>query len=429
MPTDTLSSHQAVSKADINALSERISTVLRKTQSDLRAPTGLKQPPSFPAAHVAEMCGITPAAFARALERASSEGMPPGEAQPNRMRLFSAEDAQRWVRKYRKNFLRPTGKRAAIIGIGNFKGGVGKTVMTACLAQGLTMKGHRVLCIDYDPQGSLTTMLGLNPVTVTAEQTVMPIMYRRDDERAKDSLKEVVKQTYWPSLDIIPSSFQLFSGEFELPLRQMMANVKGSLEPNFVFSQVLIDALQRDLWYEYDFILIDTPPALSYMTLTAFWAADGLLMPIPAEGIDFASSAQFWNMLTEISTGFQKKSGKAKEFAFILAVPSKIDSQIMTTREMLAMMKGAYGAFYANTEIPDTAAVRVQGTMYMTIYDGKDYIGSRKTLQRATDAFDKLVAEVEDNAVHRIWRSTYSDINRGVEENPAEATQGACHGK
>lgn len=397
---------QAITMEDIDVLAERISTVLERTQSDLLAPTGVKEPPRFPAARVADMCGLTPTAFARILERKDpGDGMPTGEAQPNRMRLFSAEDAQKWVRKYRKCFLRPEGSPAAIIGVGNFKGGVGKTVITACLAQGLTMKGHRVLCIDYDPQGSLTTMLGLSPALISAEETVMPIMYRRDDERASDSLKHVVRNTYWPNLDIVPSSFQLFAGEFELPLRQMLSNTKGSIEPDFMFNEVLINALQKDLLYEYDFILIDTPPALSYMTLTAFWASDGLLMPIPADGIDFASSAQFWSMLTEISGTFQKKSGRGKEFAFILAVPSKINSQIMTTRSMLAMMKRAYGAYYANTEIPDTAAVRVQGTMYMTVYDGKEYLGSRKTLQRATDAFDKLVAEVEDNAVQRIWRS------------------------
>ena len=102
------------------------------------------------------------------------------------------------------------------IAVGNFKGGVSKTTTAMALAQGLSLRGHRVLAIDTDPQGSLTTLFGVLPDTmVEDEQTIAPIVY--GDET---SVRSAIQTTYWDGIDLIAAAPSLFGAEFVLPARQ-----------------------------------------------------------------------------------------------------------------------------------------------------------------------------------------------------------------
>jgi chromosome partitioning protein len=159
--------------------------------------------------------------------------------------------------------MRPPGQKAITVAVGNFKGGVSKTTSAMILAQGLSLRGHRVLAIDTDPQGSLTTLHGILPETeVDAEMTIGPLC-----EGSETDIRYAIRSTYWEGIDLIAAAPFLFSAEFALPARQMR-------DPSSRFWDVLNAGLDsvRDL---YDVIVIDTPPSLSYVTINALWAADG----------------------------------------------------------------------------------------------------------------------------------------------------------
>jgi chromosome partitioning protein len=191
-----------------------------------------------------------------------------------KVRSFSLGEVRELARIIREDYVRPDGARGVVIGVGNFKGGVSKTTTTMCLAQGLSLRGHKVLCIDMDPQGSLTALFGmLSDAEIEDEMTVGRILV---DGSESDPLDLAVQETYWEGVDLIAANTNLYAAEFSLPARQMT-------DSSFQFWNVLNEGLVS-LRDKYDVILIDTPPALSYLT-NAFMASDGLIVPLPPNNL------------------------------------------------------------------------------------------------------------------------------------------------
>lgn len=402
-----------VSMSDIPKLSRRLDRLQQIWKEEATVPDGIKRAPVFNATQLAELCGKTADQMGRLLDKAAERGLPSGiddsaaevkAGGRGRSRVFSLADVQAWIRATDTWKKRPSDMPGCTVTICNFKGGVGKTVIAGALAQGLSLRGYKVLCIDFDPQGSLTSLFGVEPSTVEEEQTVVPLMYPKTTDMARDTLQDSIRATYWSGVDLIPGNHSLFNGEFYLPSRQMKASSpKQGGEPGFLFWEVLNKALDAGIREEYDYIIIDTPPALSYMTLVTFWAADALLLPLPPEGIDFASSAQFWKMLGEMAEETSGYQVNEKYFRWIRVVPSKVDNTKLHTKELLSMIKSGYRDLMASTEIPETAAVRVGGARLESVYDISKYIGDRRTLLRAREAYDKLVDEVDFLTHKNVW--------------------------
>lgn len=393
-----------LSMADINVLGQTLENFLLTAKNAMFEPEGEKLAPHFNATQLAELCHKTQDQMGRLLEKAEEKGLPNGLSEENgkkRTRTFTLAEARQWIRAVGPGIGRKDGQPGAVLTIANFKGGVGKTVVSTTLAQGLTLRGYNVLCIDFDPQGSMTSLLGITPSYVPEQETVLPLMVSRTSDYASDTLQGCIRPTYWDGLDVIPASHALFAGEFYLPLRQL--NARRS-EPGFQFWEVLNLALNNGLRQHYDFILIDTPPALSYMTMTTFWAADALLLPLPPDGLDFASSAQFWSMLSDVASGTMGHASEEKKYSWVGVVPSKVDSTKMHTKEVLSWMKLSYKDLLMSTEIPETAAVRVGGVRMETVYDISKYVGAKKTLARAREAYDKLVDEVDFLTRTTLWK-------------------------
>ncbi|VTU41449.1 Plasmid partition protein A (plasmid) [Variovorax sp. PBL-E5] len=386
---------------DITALGERLEIQTARLKEYLFSGTA-KKAPEFNATKLAELCGRSRDQMLRLLDRGLEPGLSDGikgkaDGGSERNRRFTLSEARAWVKATRKPG-RPPGLPGATITVANFKGGVSKTVTAMSTAQALSLKGYDVLCIDYDPQGSMSALFGLTPGFIPESETVLPLMMHATSEIARDTLQESIQATYWDGIDLVPASHAIAQGEFYLPLRQLEANNRGE---EFKFWDVLNKALDAGIREQYDYIIIDTPPALSYMNMTTIWAADALLLPLPPEGIDFVSSAQFWTMLSELSTGLALGQ---KDFAWVAAVPSKVNHQRMYTKEILKWMQGSYGDMLTQTEIPDTAAVGMEGAKYSTVYDVERYAGSAKTLSRARDAYDKLVDEIDFMTRRKVWQ-------------------------
>ena len=209
---------------------------------------------------------------------------------------------------------RPAGLPAKIVAVANFKGGVGKTSTCAHLAMSAALDGYKVLVIDLDSQGSMTSIFGGK---VRDEwQTVFPLLARhyathlQAENRARvergdaptaldpalaDAQKiraqDVIQKTHWPNIDLIGSQLNLYWAEFQIPVWRMQAR-------GWKLWDALSDRLAQDgVLDAYDLIFLDTPPALGYLTINGLSAADILLVPLGATFLEFDSTGRFFDML------------------------------------------------------------------------------------------------------------------------------------
>ncbi len=151
---------------------------------------------------------------------------------------------------------------ARVIAMCNQKGGVGKTTTTINLGAALAEYGRKVLLVDFDPQGSLSVGLGMNPHEI--ELSVYNLLMERDV-----TLDDVVVPSGVPGMDLLPSNIDLSAAEVQL-----------------VHEVAREQTLQRVLGpaiAQYDVILIDCQPSLGLLTVNALTAADGVLVPLECE--------------------------------------------------------------------------------------------------------------------------------------------------
>lgn len=376
------------SLADIRTIADRALGFVDYVRKQLFAPDETKQAPKFNLSQLALACGVDKNVINRRLAK-GGDGLPPGVAINATRREFTLAEVRQWVRAFQRSYQRRDDQDGAVIAVGNFKGGVSKTTTAVNIALGLSLKGYKVLLVDFDSQGSLTNLMGVSPeMDVEPEDTFLRMAYH-DGEG--ESLRPAIRTTYWDGVDLIPASVALNNADFLLPLRQ-------SREPNFRFWDVLGQGLRQDgVLQEYDYVIIDTPPSLSYLTLNAFYAADGLLVPLPPEGPDFASSIQFWSLFSELGNVIDSKLPEAerKRYSWVRVLPAKVDHTKPTTAAMLEWMRAAYGSELLPLEIPTTSAVSYAGTQFGSLYDISRYVGSAKTYARARDAYDQLVDKID----------------------------------
>ncbi len=375
--------------ADLQAVADLSSDVVQKVRAAMLAPTAKKAPPVFSTSELADLCSIEKP---HVLYHAKKGTLPAGVKKGARLE-WTLEEAKEWVQSFRKDYLRdPTQAAGVVIAIANFKGGVAKTTTAATLAQGLNLKGHKVLVIDTDPQGSLTTLFGVLPDTeVEEEQTILPLCIG-----VTESIMPSIQSTYWSGIDLVAAAPFLFNAEFILPARQ-----KGSTE--FEFWRVLDHGLE-DARNIYDVIIIDTPPSLSYTTINALMAANGVVMPLPPNALDFASSAQFWSLFTDVCSGLFKHGGANKKFNFVDVLLSRVDKSDAVSAAVREWIVAAYGARVLPVEIPKTSIAASASIGFGTVYDMTTSTAQAKTLKRARDAYDQLVQYIEMQ-ITGIWAS------------------------
>jgi chromosome partitioning protein len=381
-----------VSISGLVAIAERAQQTLTNLRDDLLEPHPRKVAPTFTSSKVAKLCQIERVDLNYLCTRGNKGSYPIGTLTgASRSRIFTLAETQAFVRANGVCKPRPEGQRAIVCGVGNFKGGVGKTTMTVAIAQGLTLRGHKVCLIDLDPQASSTTLMGYVPdAEISEDMTVMPVVYGDQPDLAFAPIP-----SYWDGLDLIPSCPALFGADYYLPNRQVQ-------NPSFEFWTVLDNAL-GPLRDKYDVILIDTPPTLSYLAISSFMATDGLIVPIPPETLDYASSTQFFRQFAELFTSLQGSREVEKNFEFIKIVLSKVKSQAATTPVVKGWIKQTYHELLATAELIETDIVMNASAEFQTVYDIAQYDGSQRTLNRALDSFDSVVDEIEAS-IQNAWQ-------------------------
>jgi chromosome partitioning protein len=374
----------AISIAEITKMAADAADVLEQVRDALLEPFPRKQAPYFTVPQVAALSNVDRSQFKSLVKK---HGLPEGEIRgEEKNKTYTIQQAIHCVQTIGKHASRPGGKLGKMIVVCNYKGGVNKTTTAVCLAQGLALRGLKVLLVDMDGQGSATMLAGFSPeLEIEHDQTIMPYIYGE-----KPDLSYAVRETYWHNMDLIPASSALLASEFVIPAKARDDNL---IKQGYQFWMELTHGL-APLRETYDAIILDTSPSLGYLTQNAMVAADGLLMPCPLDALDYASSTQFWGVfseLTETLPGF--KDNKKYDFVEIFLTKTKPESELMASA-VRGWIQASYGTHLGSIGIPDSIAAKSAAAQLKTIYDLQKPDGSIESYKRYKEPMDALVDHV-----------------------------------
>ena len=369
---------------EMGTFSDKLLILMNDIREQMLAPRPRKKSPTFTISQVAALCGVDRTRINYVLGKDDSD-LPKGTLQgTGKSRVFTLQEAQQWVRAESNIPNRPEGVLGDVIVVANFKGGSTKTTTAMSLAQGLTLRGKTVLVVDLDPQASLTELCGMYAEQDVAEEdTVLPLIY--GDEK---NLGYAVKETYWSNLYAIPAATPISAAEFAIPKKVMQ-------DRKFPFWRIIGDGLQP-LREEFDYIIVDTSPAMSYLTINGLMAANAMVMPLVPESLDFISSTQFWGLFADLCRTFADLEPN-KAFDFVSVLLSKVDNGPSSAAPIVrSWSQRAYGDWLLPVEIPMSSVVGSEALEFATIYDIEAWSGSKKTLDRIRDPFDQFCKLVDE---------------------------------
>jgi chromosome partitioning protein len=374
---------------DIVQLASQAGDILARAREAALAPGIKKTLRKFNLKEVAELLGLSPKTLVRAAQR---QEIPSGERVRGNRLLFTLEEIHEIQdRLGLKPWRDPATDKPITVAVANFKGGVGKTSTSIHLGQYFALRGYRTLMIDLDAQASLTTLFGLLPDSeVDTSKTALPYL-----EGDAETLSNAIQPTYWHGLDLIAANLALYGAEFTLANRQ-------KTEENFRFYQALKRGIAT-VSDRYDVIIIDTPPALSYITTNALYAADGIIVPVPPAMMDFASASLFFSLLGDIIGVIDQNEGGEKVFDFLGLLISKYEQGNFVHQTIHDWVRAAFQQRVLFHTMGSTAVLRI-GPEIQTAYEIGQYQGDRRTLARALEYLEGVNGEIE-RLVRAQWPS------------------------
>jgi chromosome partitioning protein len=203
-------------------------------------------------------------------------------------------------------------KHADVIAFANQKGGVAKTTTTLNLAVAFAETGHRVLCIDLDPQGNLTMSQGIDPDKV--EKSLYDVLVN------DMPISEIIQHR---EIDIAVSSIDLAGAEIAMSTK--------------IGRERSLEKALKEVSGDYDFICIDTPPSLGLLTINALTAASKVIVPVQCEYLSMRGLVQLQNTLKMI----QENLNPDVKIEGIL--PTMLDSRTVHAKEAIEILEENFG--------------------------------------------------------------------------------------
>lgn len=379
-------------RANADILSAALDSHMRKVFS----PDAQKELRRFSAGEAADLLGIS-AGFLRKLHFDGRIG--DVHTTPGGRRHYQAGDIQgiravleetaKVKGSYRRG-RRPDDK-LQVLAFLNFKGGSGKTTSAVHNAQRLALKGYRVLCVDIDPQASLTTLFGYQPELDFLNSGTIYDAIRYEDPLP---LRDVILPTFFTGIDLAAGGLMLQEFEHETP--QALLN---NIQPPFYTRMA---AALQDVEDKYDVVVFDCPPQLGYLTMSALCASTGVLITIVPNMLDIASMSQFLQMSADL-LDVVSEAGASMEFDFLRFLINRYEPNDGPQQQVVAFLRQLFGDEVMVATMLKSTAISDAGLTQQTLYEVERSQFHRQTYDRAVDSLNSVNDEVE-TLVQQAWR-------------------------
>lgn len=386
--------------ARITRRAESLSMRLRAVGERVFPPSAQKSLRSFTSGEVAEIVGVSDGY----LRQLSLDGLgPTPEIGSSGRRSYSLEQVNE-LREYlanarTKEALRFWPRRRGddklqVITVANFKGGSAKTTTSLYLAQGLALKGFRVLAIDLDPQASLSAMFGLQPEFDIAENATLYGAIRYDDMRVP--MRDVVRPTYFSGISIVPGNLELMEFEHQTP-RHMM---EGRNRPEELFFRRVARAI-AEVEQDFDVVVIDCPPQLGFLTMGAINAATGMIVTVHPQMVDIASMSQFLLMTSDLIAVIEEAGGRLN-YDFLRFLITRHDPRDVPEQEIVALMRDVFDSDVLSATAWKSTAIANAGLTKQSLYELSRGAVGRSVYDRAMESINGVNEEII-NLIFSVW--------------------------
>ncbi|WP_108502607.1 plasmid partitioning protein RepA [Paracoccus indicus] len=367
----------------------RLSERLQAHREQLFPPNARKELRKFTSGEVASLLGVKDAY----LRKLHLEGRGPSpETRAGGRRYYSPADIQELRETLEKGAKSSgtylPGRRGddhlQVIAVINFKGGSGKTTTAAHLAQKLALDGYRVLGVDLDPQASLSALHGFQPEFDLLDGGTLYDAIRYDDPVP---LRDVIQKTYFTNLDLIPGNLDLMEFEHDTP--RALAARSGNL-----FFTRIGDKL-AEIEDDYDVVVIDCPPQLGFLTMSALSAATAILVTVHPQMLDVMSMCQFLLMTSNL-LGVVADAGGDMNYDWLRYVVTRYEPGDGPQNQMVSFMRSLFGDHVLNHPVLKSTAISDAGITKQTLYEVEKNQFTRGTYERAMESLNAVNGEIED---------------------------------
>ena len=301
---------------------------------------------------------------------------------------------------------RPAGSRAMRLGCFNFKGGSTKSSTALNLATFFALAGWRVLAIDADPQGSLSTMFGYSPEDVPAEHTLLPALKSVSSQELFDSVTLAPLATHISGLDLIPANLDMIGADFDITAAFM--NKVPAAQQFYNCVNNAISTIENN----YDIIFIDGAPAFSFAALATMWASDGMVIPVPPASPDFKATAAFCAMA---GSGLQSLADRAgtpdRAWSPVMFLHNRVKAKSQSAEIIQALSKEAFGRFRCDVSIPDSSAIPNALARQMSVWEATSNDVDSRGLRMARLAYADVCTRLL-SAIRASWQAGFAAEGR-----------------
>lgn len=384
--------------------SERLQTYARtiarslsEHNRDTHPPDAQKLLRTFSMREASEFLGVNPNTF-RSYVKTHEGEMPVGTLVNGTRRVFTMQEI-RDIREFlfRKGRIglegypiRQKGEHLQMVTCFNLKGGVAKTTSSVNLGMTLAARGFRVLIVDLDAQASCTNLFGINP---EADESMLSAY---DVIRYKETspIRDVIRKTYFPGVDLIPASMDIVEFEYETALS---FRDPGGAAPFHARMTRALDDVRDD----YDLVIFDTPPQMSFAVISALFASTGLVIPLTASMLDVMSLSTFLSMAGDLMQVVEEQATD-KRYDFIRFLITRYEATDQPQLQLASYLRTILGdAVMASTLIKSTAIGDAANTTQPILeVDPKEF--NKRTYDRIIESVNAIADELQDD-IYAAW--------------------------
>lgn len=298
-----------------------------------------------------------------------------------------------------------------ILAFTNFKGGCWKTTTSWYFSSWAGMTGLRILVADLDPQSTMTRDYGFMPDLETDYDSTMAALIMGEVEINKENVRAIVRKTHIPTVDLIPSSLDLQTVEWQLARALTDAGLQGDKATQvklFLRVRQIIEQVQDD----YDIIVIDGTPTAGLLPLNIVFASDAVIVPTPTEVGDFCSTVTFLKILRAHFKTLEEIFGNQFPLPEIQFMPTRYSTKSSTTMGSKMVLQDLIRKSFGNSVTSSVVqkhdgVVSNLGLLSRTPFDANVGEGNvrKQSWERAVENYSEVFREIMDKLVYSRWES------------------------